>query len=201
MRDGRPELRLPLAPALPLHTERLLLRAFEPADEGFLWDLYSRPEVHRWLYSTALESDGLAALLERRIGESVLHTEGVPLRLAVVEAATRAVIGDVALTAAAVAHARGEIGFVFHPDWGGRGYATEAAARLLQLGFEEAGFHRIVGRLEARNEGSARVMERVGLRREAHLVENEWVKSTWESEVVYALLAREWRERQESQAG
>ena len=68
--------------------------------------------------------------------------------------------------------------------------------RLLQLGLEEAGFHRIVGRLEARNEGSAGVMERLGMRREAHLVENEWVKGAWESEVVYALLAREWRERQ-----
>ena len=39
-------------------------------------------------------------------------------------------------------------------------------------------------------------MERLGLRREAHLVKNEWVKGAWESEVVYALLAREWQERQ-----
>ena len=196
MGDGRPDVRLPLAPALPLHTERLRLRAFEPADERFLWDLYSRPETHTWLYSSALTRDRLAALVEQRVGESVLHTEGVPLRLAVVEAASGAVVGDVALTAAAVKHARGELGFVFHPDWGGRGYATEAAARLLQIGFEEVGFQRIVGRLEARNEASARVMERLGLRREAHLVENEWVKGAWESEVVYALLAREWRERQ-----
>ena len=31
------------------------------------------------------------------------------------------------------------------------------------------------------------------MRREAHLVENEWVKGEWQSELVYALLAREWR--------
>ena len=52
--------------------------------------------------------------------------------------------------------------------------------------------HRVVGRLEPRNTGSARVLEKLGMRREAHLVENEWVKGEWQSELVYAILAREW---------
>ena len=191
---GSPYVRLPLAPALPLRTERLLLRAFTPADESFIWDVYSRPETHRWLYSEALTRERLPELLAQRVAASALAKEGVPMRFAVVVAETGTVVGDVALMAASLEHARGEIGFVFHPDHGGRGYATEAAARMLQLGFEEAGFHRIIGRLEARNEGSARVMERLGMRREATLVENEWVKGAWESETVYALLAREWWE-------
>jgi RimJ/RimL family protein N-acetyltransferase len=50
-----------------------------------------------------------------------------------------------------------------------------------------------VGRLEPRNTGSARVLEKLGMRREAHLVENEWVKGEWQSELVYAILAGEWR--------
>lgn len=195
MDGGPPSLRLPLEPALPLRTERLVLRAFEPADEGFIWDVYSRPEVHRWLYSSALTRDRLAELVEQRVGERVL-AEGARLRLLVAEAATGAPLGDVALMVASAEHAQGEIGYVFHPDSGGRGYATEAAARILQLGFEEAGFHRITAQLEPRNEASARVLERLGMRREAHLVENEWVKGAWESEVRYALLAREWRAAQ-----
>jgi RimJ/RimL family protein N-acetyltransferase len=63
---------------------------------------------------------------------------------------------------------------------------------MLALGFEGLGLHRIAGRLDGRNVASARVLERLGMRREAHLVENERVKGEWTDEVVYALLAREW---------
>jgi RimJ/RimL family protein N-acetyltransferase len=83
---------------------------------------------------------------------------------------------------------------VFHPEHQGRGYATEASRRLLRIAFEDVGLHRVVGRLEARNTPSARVLEKLGMRREAHLVENEWVKGEWQSEVVLAILDREWRE-------
>ncbi|MDX6496395.1 MAG: hypothetical protein QOE17_2381 [Gaiellales bacterium] len=51
----------------------------------------------------------------------------------------------------------------------------------------------MIGRLEARNAASAGVLERIGMRREAHLVENEFVKGEWQSELVYAILQREWR--------
>ena len=52
--------------------------------------------------------------------------------------------------------------------------------------------HRVIGRLEARNVASARVLEKLGMRREAHFIENEWVKGEWQSEYVYAMLAEEW---------
>jgi len=87
---------------------------------------------------------------------------------------------------------QGEIGFIFHPDHQGHGYATEASRALLDHAFEHYDLHRVFGRLEPRNEASARVLEKLGMRREAHLIENEWVKGEWQSEAVYALLAREW---------
>ena len=52
--------------------------------------------------------------------------------------------------------------------------------------------HRVFGQIDARNTASARVLERLGMRREAHLVENEWVKGEWTDEVIYAVLAAEW---------
>ena len=60
---------------------------------------------------------------------------------------------------------------------------------MVALAFETYDVHRVFGRLEARNLASARVLEKLGMRREAHLVENEWVKGEWQSELVYALLA------------
>jgi RimJ/RimL family protein N-acetyltransferase len=102
-------------------------------------------------------------------------------------------IGDFTLWLESSEHRRGEIGFLVHPDHQGRGHAIEASRELLRLGFEDLGLHRVIGTLEARNGPSARVLERLGMRREAHLVENEWVKGEWQSEVVYAILDREWR--------
>jgi RimJ/RimL family protein N-acetyltransferase len=65
----------------------------------------------------------------------------------------------------------------------------------VRLGFKELGLHRIVGRLNGRNTASARVLERLGMRREAHFVQNQIVKGDWEDEVVYAMLEDEWRAR------
>jgi RimJ/RimL family protein N-acetyltransferase len=84
---------------------------------------------------------------------------------------------------------------VLHPDHQGRGYAREAAVEMLRLGFEGLELHRIVGRCEPRNEPSAALMRRLGMRLEAHLIENEWVKDEWQSECVFAMLRREWDER------
>ena len=59
------------------------------------------------------------------------------------------------------------------------GYAFEASQAMLRLGFQGLGLHRIAGRLDSRNTSSARLLERLGMRREAHFVENEHVKGEW----------------------
>jgi RimJ/RimL family protein N-acetyltransferase len=104
-------------------------------------------------------------------------------------------VGHFSLFFASQGHRQGEIGFVMHPDQHGHGYATEGAELMLRLGFEELGLHRIVGRCDARNTGSGRLMERLGMRREAHLIENEFIKGEWTDEFVYAILDREWQVR------
>jgi RimJ/RimL family protein N-acetyltransferase len=84
---------------------------------------------------------------------------------------------------------------VFQPRYQGRGLATEAAEVVLRLGFEGLGLHRVIGRCDALNVASARLMERLGMRREAHLVHNEIFKGSWGDELVYAMLEDEWRAR------
>jgi RimJ/RimL family protein N-acetyltransferase len=71
------------------------------------------------------------------------------------------VVGEVNLQWLSHRHRQGEIGFVFHPGYQGRGLATEAAEATLRLGFEGLGLHRLIGRCDALNLPSARLMERV----------------------------------------
>jgi RimJ/RimL family protein N-acetyltransferase len=176
---------------LPIETSRLRLRPFAPGDVAAYHAVRARAEVHRWLYSEPPTEAEAREAIERRIARA--PETGVALVAEL--AATGAFAGDVTLTLGAPEHRQAELGFLFDPEHQGRGYATEAAAAVVALAFDVYDLHRVYGRLEARNLASARVLEKLGMRREAHLVENEWVKGEWQSELVYALLAREWRER------
>ena len=181
-------------PDYPLRTARLILRPYVSGDLDALHDIQSRPEVTRYLLYDTRDRDQVREILEQRIRADGSERDAVDL--AVVLPDSGALIGDVALFLRSREHRQGEIGYVFHPDYGGRGYATEAARMLLRLGFEEYGLHRIVGRIDPRNTASARLLERLGMRREACFVQNEIVKGEWADEAVYAMLEEEWRSQQ-----
>jgi RimJ/RimL family protein N-acetyltransferase len=177
-----------ISPRLPIETPRLRLRPLHEEDLAALHAIQSREDVCRWLYWGPRSQDEVRAALARQIAGR--PADGVSL--AVEPVTTGQLIGHVSLWVGPPEHRQGEIGFLLHPDSQGHGYATEAAAAMLALAFETYDLHRVVGRLEPRNVASARVLEKLGMRREAHLIENEWVKDEWQSELVYALLAREW---------
>jgi RimJ/RimL family protein N-acetyltransferase len=184
---------LPFRPTLPLATERLRLRAFTLDDVDALYDLRSREDVVRWLYHEPFTPADAAAYAAKRAAALELAADGDAILLAAEARDTGALVGDCMLRLLSAEHRGGEIGYIVHPDHQGNGYATEMARELLRAGFEEAGLHRLIARCEPRNTASAAVMERLGMRREAHLVENEWVKGEWQGELVYALLEREWQ--------
>jgi RimJ/RimL family protein N-acetyltransferase len=184
-----------LRPAYPLTSERLLLRPFTDDDLDALHDLHRRPEVTRYLYWDPISRDEARSMLKRRMKSTAIQKEGESIQLAMVLPGSGSVIGHVNLQLLSRVHSQGEIGFVLHPDHSGRGYAGEASQVLLQLGFEELGLHRIIGRCDARNTPSARLMERLGMRREAHLRENEYIKGEWTDELIYAMLSTEWQAR------
>jgi RimJ/RimL family protein N-acetyltransferase len=188
-------------PDYPLRTERLLLRPFAPGDFEALLAIQSRADVARYLYWDPRTSAEVREALGTKIRATAIVAEGDSLSLAAELRDSGELIGDCSLQWTSSEHRQGEIGFVFHPDHHGQGYATEAADALLELAFDGLRLHRVIGRLEARNAASARVLERLGMRKEAHLVENEHVKGEWQSEVIYALLDREWLGRREGGAG
>ena len=174
--------------AVTIDTERLRLRPPVPDDLAAIHAIQSREDVARWLYWEPRSEADVRELL--RAMSSRPPEMGVMLAVELI--ATGELVGHVSLAIPDVLQRQGEIGFIFHPDHQGRGYATEAGRALLALAFGDYGLHRVYGRLEPRNEASARVLEKLGMRREAHLIENEWVKGEWQSEAIYALLAREW---------
>lgn len=182
-----------LRPTYPIDTPRLRLRPFTLDDLDALYAIQSRPDVARYLYWEPRSRDEVRAALTGRARLTALEAQGDALVLALERRDSGTLIGDVNLAWRSAEHQQGEIGFVLHPDHHGRGYAREAAVEMLRLGFAELGLRRIIGRCDARNDPSARLMERLGMRREAHFRENEFVKGEWCGEYMYAMLAVEWQ--------
>ena len=184
----------PFRPEYPIRTQRLLLRPYQPGDTDAVYAYHRLPETARYLENEPMSLAEAKALVTRRIGSATLAGVGEALNLVVELAKTRAVVGDCVLFWCGEGQA--EVGYVLNPAYYGHGYATEAVGVMLRLGFEDLGLHRIAARCDARNTASARVMERAGLRREAHLVQSEFVKGGWTDELIYAILRREWQARQ-----
>lgn len=200
-RDGR-ELRGTVA--YPVRTTRLHLRPLREDDVEDVVAYRGRSDVCRWVPFEPMSRSEVLDRIRSSLGQ--LAQEGQALTAGVELPAAEApdvavdgqpdrrgiVIGDVVLIWRSREHATGEIGYVFHPDYSGQGFATEAVRALLDIAFGTYGLHRVTARIDARNLASVRLAERVGMRQEAHLVENEWFKGAWSDEIDYAMLQREW---------
>jgi len=178
---------------LPLTTARLTLRAITVEDEENTFALYGNPEVVRYLYEDVVDRADIPTHLLRYISAG-LPDDGQWLSLAIEHDGT--FVGQASVCFRSAEHRQAEIGYILVPSANGHGYATEASARMIQFAFEELGVHRVVGRIEARNSASERVLQRLGMRKEAHLIQNEWVKGEWNDEIVYAITEPEWRLQQ-----
>jgi RimJ/RimL family protein N-acetyltransferase len=177
----------------PLKTKRMTLRPYEMGDVAALHDMFGREDVCRYLTWPPMDLDQARAKVEQRVGQKHVEVDGDALLLAAVDDATGRMVGEFMLRVTSVKSRQGEIGWSIHPDVQGRGLATEGAREMLRLGFGELGLHRIVAECDPRNVASLRVMEHLGMRREAQFLENQFLKGVWIGEIVCAMLEAEWR--------
>lgn len=175
-------------------TERLILRRFVPEDFEAYRAYRSLPEIYRYLYSAPPSPEEMRERFDAGLNPR-LSENGDFLRCAVVRCEDSVLVGQVSLQLANKAALQAEVGYTFNPAYAGKGYATEATGAIITLGFEKFGFHRIFARLDAKNASSVGVVERLGLRREAHLIQNDRFNGIWGDEYVYAVLRQEWSER------
>jgi len=183
---------LPVPLALPIRTARLVLRPFTAEDRDPLYAFHSDPDAVRYVPFPPRTREQVAEVLRRKVANAALREEGDLLELAVLRADDQTLIGDLLLALCSVEHQTLEVGYIFAPTAGGQGYATEAVRALVELAFSSVGGRRVIARVDDRNRRSAALLERLGFRLEAHLIENEWFKGELSSELDYALLSREW---------
>lgn len=194
MGDTSDEISVRRSPiAHPLRTERLTLRAATAEDAKPTFEYRRLESVGHWL--TEIPSDYEAY--------RATFTDAARLAAAVVVELDGVIIGDFMLriedawaqaeVTDAARNSQAELGWVLDPTYTGHGYATEAVREMLRFCFEELGLRRVVANCFTDNTASWRLMERIGMRREAHAVRDSLHRSgEWLDGYTYALLADEW---------
>lgn len=175
------------------HTARLVLRRLQPEDLAAFLSYRNDPEVLRY--------DGLQPINEQQAHAFIAEQATVPaarpgvwLQIAI-DLPPAGLIGDCGFQVDPKVIGTAEIGYRLGRTWWGHGYAAEAVAGVLDWAFGTLRLHRVVALIDTRNERSARLVERLGFRREGTLVESYAEPYGWSDEYLYAVLDREWKLR------
>ena len=166
------------------------LRALESGDIDAVHALTSRMDVVRHMLLPLCSRDDSEKFLRESLPESSSDPWRSIVR-AIIDSAPGNVVGLCGVVILRGAE-EGEIWYLVEPESWGKGIATEAAKHLLDFGFGELGLHRIWATCLPENPASARVLEKVGMRKEGFLVKNLKIHGEWKSSFLYAMLAEEW---------
>lgn len=176
-----------------LETERLQLRFLNRLDVDDVLIYQSDPESVRYIPWDARDRDQVIEGLIKAESCLGLETDNRSLMLAVVLKETGQVIGQLNSKIVDASNNTANIGYVISQNYRGLGYCAEAVSRLLDDIFNVQNVRRVIADIDIRNDSSIRVIERLGFRREATFIENDYLKGEWCSMHLYALLSREWR--------
>ena len=177
-------------PTPTLHTARLLLRPFTPADAEAIFELQSNPRVLRYWDAPPWKERARAQRFIAVCGQ--MEQEGSGARLAIERAADGRFIGWCALMQWNPDHRSATLGYCLDEASWGKGIATEATRALLQWAFATLNLNRVHAQTDTRNAASGRVLEKLGFVREGVLREDCIVDGDVSDSWVYGLLRREW---------
>jgi RimJ/RimL family protein N-acetyltransferase len=176
-----------------LESERLQLRFLNRDDVDDVLIYQSDPESVRYIPWEPRDRNQVIEGLLKAESCLGLRTNNQSLMLAVVLKETGQVIGQLNSKIVDEANNTANIGYVINQNYRGKGYCAEAVSRLLDDIFTVQNVRRVIADIDVRNETSIRVVERLGFRREATFLENDYLKGEWCTMHLYALLSREWR--------
>ena len=175
-----------------LITSRLVLRRLAAADAESVFCYRSDPEVSRYQTWEPRDSCDVLSFIDRMSVDDPL-VAGAWFQVGIVLIETGELIGDCGLHPRADDRRQVEVGVTVAPVYQGRGLALEALDALLGFLFTASDTHRVFCSVDPRNVACVRLMERVGMRKEAHHVQSLWVRTEWTDDLVFAILRKEWR--------
>jgi RimJ/RimL family protein N-acetyltransferase len=178
-----------------INTPRLILREFVPDDWQAVLAYHNDPRYLRF-YPQESEGEYPVRAFVQRFVDQELESPRQKFQLAVCLAGSGQLIGNAGVRLGGLGprqpeSRQGDIGYEIAPAFWGQGYATEAARAMLDFGFTNLRLHRIWARCLAENTASQRVLEKLGMRLEGRLRQDEYFKGRWWDTLIYAILEDE----------
>ena len=180
-----------------IESERLYMRPYKDEDAQAMLEYHSDPAVVRYIPWPVRSLSDVQESIAQNKNAFVLNAEGDYLTLALCRKSDDQLIGQMNAMYRSEEHRKGEFGYVINPRFGGQGYATEASRALISALFESGLFLRVIANIDPRNHSSVKLVERLGLRREAHHIQDYWFKGEWTDSYIYATLKEEWIQKRE----
>ncbi|MEW2143260.1 GNAT family protein [Micromonospora vinacea] len=175
-----------------VHTERLELRPVRDDDVDRILEYRNLPQVTRWLLRTQVDPAPFRAAWRRAAENPYDHSMAATLDGVVIGTVSLDVVDGMGQPGMPP-RTEAQLGYIFDPAYGGRGYATEAVSAVVAHAIDRLGVRRITAGCFADNLASVRILEKVGMRREQHGVGDSWhAELGWVDGYTYALLAETW---------
>lgn len=174
-----------------IFTERLIIRPLFENDLDGILSITGQPETYTYIPEKPM--DELAARNMIECCQVIPDISSLPSDLVVVLVGTKELVGLLSFTTISKRFRTVEIGWMFHTSHRCKGYASEAACALMEYGFSTLGLHRIIATCDPRNIPSVRIMEKLGMRREAEFMDSVILgDGEWHNEYFYAITEKEW---------
>ena len=180
------------AKPLTLTTERLLLRDFVESDWKAVLVYQQDPLYLRYNEWTSRTAEEVCQFVQMFLD----HQKQIPrikYQFAITLKSTGQLIGNCGVRRDSPEAHEGDMGYELDPKFWGNGYATEAARTVMHFGFSHMDLQRISAWCVADNVGSARVLEKLGMRLERQMRDHQYFKGRWWDTLSYAISYDEWR--------
>jgi RimJ/RimL family protein N-acetyltransferase len=175
------------------------LRHFRDSDLSLFIAYRNDPEVARYQsWEGISEPEAYAFIQEQKEDQPGMPSQGFQIAIELKEAGV--LVGDCYFMINEHDDRQAEIGYTLSRTHQGRGFATEAVSCLLNYAFLTFDLHRIIAITDCENAGSIALLERLGMRREGHFLQNVWFKGKWGDEYLYAILKEEWLLKRDTNA-
>ncbi|MEO7324383.1 MAG: GNAT family protein [Dokdonella sp.] len=175
-----------------IESERLILDALRPDDASNLFDYRGDPEVARYQGWRPANVDEASSFIAKQ-SEQTFGDANSWCQLAIRSRQTGELVGDFGVHFPSTIDDPIEFGLSLKPAHQGNGYAREVMTAGVDLAFGTWGYRRLVGSVDPRNTASVALCRSLGFRQEAHHVESYRFRGEWVDDMIFALLAREWR--------
>jgi ribosomal-protein-alanine N-acetyltransferase len=169
-----------------LETERLLLRRVDSNDVKEIFALRSNPETMKYIPRPLVKTDEDALEHIAMIDTKIDSNEGINWAITLKD--NPKLIGIIGHYRIKPEHYRAEIGYMLLPEYQGKGIISEAVREAVKYGFNVMNLHSIEAIIAPENYGSAKVLEKNGFVKEAHLRENEFYEGRFLDTVIYSIL-------------